>query len=237
MVPRPGHRLLADDAPDAGDLVAPVPRGRRLGDRRPGDVGVRDRQLRLVDRHRPRRYADLGDPAAAQAGLADVDQPVRRGDDPLRRGLRRAVPAVAPGPALGLLLAAAVSQHDGPLAAVAQPAHLGRLRRLDLRHGVAAVLVRRPDPRPGHAEGPGEEPLGALYLRHPGDGLARLGAALASLPQGVPAPGRPGDPAGRLGPLGRGPRLHRGASCPAGTRRSSRRSSSPGRSSPASPWS
>ena len=59
----------------------------------PGHVGVRDRQLRLVDRHRPRRHPDLGDPAAAQAGLADLDQPVRRGDDAVRRGLRRAVPA------------------------------------------------------------------------------------------------------------------------------------------------
>ncbi len=36
----------------------------RLGDRRPRDVGLRDRQLRLVDRDRPRGDADLGDPAA-----------------------------------------------------------------------------------------------------------------------------------------------------------------------------
>ena len=68
-----------------------------LGDRRAGDVGVRDRQLRLVDRHRPRRHLDLGDPPLAQAGMADVDQPVRRGDDPVCRGLRRAFPALAPG--------------------------------------------------------------------------------------------------------------------------------------------
>ena len=70
-------------------------------------------------------------------------------------------PLLAPGPALGLLLAAAVSQHDEPLAAVAQPAGLGRLRGLDLRHGLAAVLVRRADPRPGHLARPGQEPLGA----------------------------------------------------------------------------
>ena len=129
-----------------------------LGHQRPGDVGLRDRQLRLVDRHRPRRDADLGDPAAAAAGVADLDQPVRRGDDALRRRLRRHVPAPPPGPPLGLLLADAVPEHDGAVAPVAQPAGLGRLRGVDLRHGLAAVLVRRPDPRPGDAPRPGQEP-------------------------------------------------------------------------------
>ena len=50
-----------------------------LGRQHPGRLGLRHHQLRLVDRHRPRRHADLGDPAAAQAGLAHVDQPLRRG--------------------------------------------------------------------------------------------------------------------------------------------------------------
>ena len=36
----------------------------------PVALGLRDRQLRLVDRYRPRRHADLRDPAAAAAGLA-----------------------------------------------------------------------------------------------------------------------------------------------------------------------
>ena len=40
------------------------------------------------------------------------------------------------------------------------------------------------------------------------DGLARFGAALAPLPDCVPAPGRPGDAAGCLGPHDRGPRFH-----------------------------
>ena len=45
-----------------------VLRGRRhLGHQHPGRLGLRHRQLRLVDRHRPRRHADLGDPAAAAA--------------------------------------------------------------------------------------------------------------------------------------------------------------------------
>ena len=45
------------------------------------------------------------------------------------------------------VLAAAVSEHDGRLAAVPEPADLGRVRGFDLRDRVAAVLVRRPDSR------------------------------------------------------------------------------------------
>jgi len=58
-----------------------------MGHQRPGHVGLGDHQLRLVGRHRPRRNADLGHPAALEAGVADLDQPVRRGDDALRSGL------------------------------------------------------------------------------------------------------------------------------------------------------
>ena len=47
-------------------------------------------------------------------------------------------------------------EHDGPVAELPQPLDLGRVRGLDLRHGVAAVLVRRPDPRPRDAARPGE---------------------------------------------------------------------------------
>ncbi len=161
---------------------------RHLGHQHPGRLGLRDHQLRLVDRHRPRRHADLGDPAAVPAGVAHLDQPLRRGDDAVRGGLRRPVPAAPLGPAVARLLAVPLSEHDGPLAAVPQPADLGRLRGLHLRHGVAAVLVRRPDPRPGDAARPGEEQgcaqllYGMLRAR-----LARLGAALARLRDGLPA--------------------------------------------------
>ena len=65
-------------------------RHRHLGHQPPGRLGLRHHQLRLVDRHRPRRHADLGDPAAAAAGVAHLDQPLRRGDDALRRRLRAA---------------------------------------------------------------------------------------------------------------------------------------------------
>ena len=63
---------------------------RHLGQQHPGRLGVRHHQLRLVDRHRPRRHADLGDSAAAEADVADLDQPLRRGDDAVRRRRARA---------------------------------------------------------------------------------------------------------------------------------------------------
>ena len=88
------------------------------------------------------------------------------------------VPAAAPGPAVAVLLAVPVSQHHGRVAAVPQPAGVGRVRGLHLRHRLAAVLVRRPDARPGHPARPRAEPLRARRLRHAGHGLARLGAAL-----------------------------------------------------------
>ena len=66
---------------------------RRVGQQHPGRLGVRHHQLRLVDRHRPRRDADLRDPAAVPAEVAHVDQPLRRGDDAVRGHLRAALPA------------------------------------------------------------------------------------------------------------------------------------------------
>ena len=46
-------------------------------------------------------------------------------------------------------------------------------------------------------------------LRHLGDGLAQLGPALAALRDGLPAPRRPGDAAGRVGAFGRQLRFRR----------------------------
>ena len=67
-----------------------VPEGRRhLGRDDSGCVGIRDHQLRVVDRYRPRGHADLGDSAAVQADVAQLDQPVCRGDDDLRGGAAR----------------------------------------------------------------------------------------------------------------------------------------------------
>ena len=77
-----------------------------LGHQRPGRLVLRDHQFRLVDRHRPRRHADLGDSGAAASEVADVDQPHRRGDDDFRRDVRGHVSALAPGTPVVLLLAA-----------------------------------------------------------------------------------------------------------------------------------
>ena len=89
VVHRLRHRLPAGADAVQRDRLPVRDRHRHLGQQRAGGLGVRHHQLRLVDRHRPRRHADLGDPAPAAAALAHLDQPLRRGDDDLRRGLRR----------------------------------------------------------------------------------------------------------------------------------------------------
>ena len=75
-----------------------------------------------------------------------------------------------------------------------------------------------------------------IRVRHPGHGLARLGAALGGLRNRVAAAGRPGDAAGALGPHRGELRLHDRASFPAGTARSSRPTSSRAPSIRASRW-
>ena len=135
------------------------------------------------------------------------------------------------------LLAVPVPEHDGPLAAVPQPADLGRLRGLDLRHGLAALLVRRPDPRPGDAARPRRRSArrqiiyGMLAMGWRGSARHwhRYETAYLLL-------AGPGDAARALGPHGRVASTSPSASCPAGTPRSSRRTSSPARSTPASRW-
>ena len=73
----------------------------------------------------------------------------------------RHVPAAPHRPSVaGCVLAVPVSRTRWALAAVPQPADLGRVRGLDLRHGLAAVLVRRPDPRPGDAARPARSTSG-----------------------------------------------------------------------------
>ena len=49
----------------------------------------------------------------------------------------------------------------GDAAELPQPAGVGRVRGFDLRHGLAAVLVCRPDARSGHAARPHHQPLRA----------------------------------------------------------------------------
>ena len=65
-------------------------------------------------------------------------QPLCRSHDAVRRGLRGHLPVAAPGPSVAGLLAVPLSEHDGHLAAIPQPAGLGRVRGLHLCHGLAA---------------------------------------------------------------------------------------------------
>ena len=139
----------------AGERAVSVPwlavhPGRRdLGNQYSHRLGIRHRQLRVVDRYRPRRDADLGHSAVAQAGLANVDQPVLGSDDAVRRGSGRHVPDSAPGPPVARLLADAVPEFDVAVAAAAKSADLGRIRGIDIRHGFASVLVHGSDSRFG----------------------------------------------------------------------------------------
>ncbi len=71
------------------------------------------------------------------------DQPRRRGHDHLRRHVRGPLPGYPRRPALARLLAFPDPQPDGHVAAVPLAAALGRVRGLDLRHRLAAVLVHR----------------------------------------------------------------------------------------------
>ena len=56
-------------------------RHRHLGQQHHRRLGLSHRQLRLVDRHRQCRHADLVAAAAHAPALARLDQPLRRGDD------------------------------------------------------------------------------------------------------------------------------------------------------------
>ena len=91
-----------------------------------------------------------------------------------------------------------LSQHHGTLAAVPQPADLGRLCGFDLWHGLSGVLVRGPNSGLGDTERSRCQEAPENHLRHAVDGLAGLGAPLASLPVGVFAARRTRHAAGSL---------------------------------------
>ena len=152
------------------------------------------------------------------------------------RRLRRHVPGRSHRPGVGGLLAVPAAQPDGHVAELPQPAAVGRVRGLDLRLGVAGLLVHRHDPGPRDAAGPGEQqhPQDRLrHLRHGLDGfvppLAPLRAAYLLLAALAAPPW-----------CSRCTRWFRSTSpcrsSPAGTPRSSRPTSSRARCSAASPW-
>ena len=75
--------------------------------------------------------------------LAQFAQPLRRDDDAVRGGLRRHLSDPASGPAVVLLLDAALSRDHGRVAAIPQPAGMGYLGGPDLSHRLGGVLVYR----------------------------------------------------------------------------------------------
>ena len=157
-------------------------RHRRLGQQHSGRLGLRHHQLRLVDRHRACGHTNFGDPFALASIMAHFDQPLRRSDDSVCRLMRRHLPSVPHGAALARhLLALPLSEHDEHLAELPQPSDVGRVRGLDLRHCLGAVLVRWPDPGLCHLARPRAVEAVQDRLRHSFDGLARLGAALGAL--------------------------------------------------------
>ena len=92
MVDRVHRRLWITDVVFLRRVVAAAARCRHLGREHSGRVGIRDREFRLVDRHRPRRHVHLRDFAFAVSALAHRHQSFRRSDDALRCRLRRVFP-------------------------------------------------------------------------------------------------------------------------------------------------
>ena len=181
-------------------------------------------------------HLHLGGPAAAAPEVAHLDQPLRRGDDAVRGRDGRPLSAPAPRPALVLLLACALSRHDGPVAAMAQPAGVGLLRDRHLPHRLAAVLVPGPDPRPGDAA----RPRAGHAASAPRSAWSRsAGAARRATGRAIEPP-TCCSPAWRRRSWSRCIRwsrsTSRSATRPATTRRSSRPTSSPARCSRASRW-
>ena len=181
MVPRAsGGRRRRHAAADLPYLA--LSKGRRhLGFGYTGRLGIRHRQLCVVDRYRSCWNADLRHPAAVQADLAQLNQPLCGGHDDLRRGLRRHVPSDPRRPPLAGILAFPLSELHERVAAVPLAAIVGRLRGLDVRHDLGGLLVHRDDPRSWYPARPRKDPCGAVLFRPAGARLARFRAALDAL--------------------------------------------------------
>ena len=95
--------------------------------------------------------------ARPPADRAIGDQPLRRGDDDLRRHVRADLPRHPRRPRLGRLLDVRRSRTRWACGRTSGARCCGTSSRSDLRHGLAAVLVRRPDPRPGHHARPRQD--------------------------------------------------------------------------------
>ena len=127
--------------------------------------GYRDCQFCVVDRHRARGHADLGDLVFAAAEVEDFDQPRGGGDDDFCGHVRGHLPADPHRADLVRLLAVSHPQFLRHLAAIPLAADVGRFRGLHLFHRVGAVLVHGIDPRPGGDARPGHHQGAEVRLR------------------------------------------------------------------------
>ena len=104
-----------------------------------GRLGLVHHQLRVLDRHRPRRHADLGGALPLPPAVADRHQPRGGGDDAVRGGLRRHLPDHPPRAAVVRLLARPVPERARPaLGELQLAARVGHLRDLHLRPRVGS---------------------------------------------------------------------------------------------------
>ena len=161
--------------------------------------------------------------------------PLRRGDDGVRGHDRGSLPDHPHRAAVDLLLAAPLPELALPLAELQVAAGVGRVRHLHLPHGVDHVPLLRPDPRRRGGARQGDR------LAEDGLHAWRRSAGRAPTTSGATTPARTStSPRSRRRWCSRCTRWCRGTSrcrsCPAGTPRSSRPTSWPAPSSPASAW-
>ena len=167
------------------------PGHRHVGQQHPRRLGLRHHQLRVVDRHRPRRDADLGDPAPVPAEVAHLHQPLRRDHDPVLGDVRRLFPLLHVGRPWFAYWLFPYPSTIGLWPQFRSALDLGRLRGQHLPHSLHPLLV--PRARARFRGGPREltEAMAEAALRNPRPRLARRGQALEELPVRLPDPGGP----------------------------------------------
>ncbi len=106
-------------------------------------MGLRYYELRVLDRYRPRWYADLGDSVFAPAKMENGDQPFGGSDDDFRGDDGGYLPALAHRTSVGGLLAGAAAERQVIVGELPLPVVVGRVRRFDLLYDFIAVLVHR----------------------------------------------------------------------------------------------
>src|SRR6185436_4816337 len=142
--PKLHHHVRRRDVRDVFDFHG----RRRVGVDDSGRMGVGHHELRVLDRYRPRGNTDFRDLVFAAPALAHVDQPRIGSDDDLCGYLRGLVSADPYRARLVRVVALAATELQRLLAAIPLALVVGRIRGIDVFHGVAVVLVHGFDPGP-----------------------------------------------------------------------------------------